>query len=88
LYEATLPSLPDVYRRDRGVALGRLASAYAASGEPEPAAVIASEALGIGREVGSERTLGLVRGVGKTLAGYQQLPAVSEFVRELAEEPW
>jgi tetratricopeptide (TPR) repeat protein len=87
LYEATLPSLPDVYRRDRGVALGRLASAYAASGEPEPAAVIASEALGIGREVGSERTLGLVRGVGKTLAGYQQVPAVSEFVRELAAEP-
>lgn len=84
LYETTLPGLPHVYRRDRGVALGRLASAYAASGEPEPAATIATEALGIGQEVGSERTLGLVRAVGKTLSGYRQLPAVSQFIRELA----
>lgn len=87
LYEATLPGLPDVYRRDRGVALGRLASAYAASGEPEPAATIATEALSIGQEVGSQRTLGLVRAVSKTLSGYRQLPAVSEFMHELAAEP-
>lgn len=87
LYEATLPGLPDVYRRDRGVALGRLASAYAASGEPEPAATIATEALGIGQEVGSQRTLGLVRAVSKTLSGYRQLPAVSQFMHELAAEP-
>ena len=87
LYEATLPGLPDVYRRDRGVALGRLASAYAASGEPEPAATLASEALSIGQEVGSQRTLGLVRAVSKTLSGYRQLPAVSQFMHELAAEP-
>ncbi|MFC5260930.1 helix-turn-helix transcriptional regulator [Kribbella qitaiheensis] len=87
LYEATLPGLPDVYRRDRGVALGRLASAYAVSGEPEPAAMKATEALSIGQEVGSERTLRLVRAVSKTLSGYRQLPAVSQFMRELAAEP-
>jgi transcriptional regulator with XRE-family HTH domain len=87
LYEATLPALPDVYRRDRGVALGRLASAYAASGEPESAATIATEALNIGREVGSQRTLGLVRAVSKSLSRYRQLPAVSQFMRELAAEP-
>jgi hypothetical protein len=87
LYEATLPGLPDVYRRDRGVALGRLASAYAASGEPEPAATVATEALSIGQEVGSQRTLGLVRAVSKTLSGYRQLPAVSLFIDELAAEP-
>jgi transcriptional regulator with XRE-family HTH domain len=87
LYEATLPGLPDVYRRDRGVALGRLASAYAASGEPEPAAVTATEALNIGQEVGSERTLGMVRALGKALSGYRKLPAVSQFMRELAVDP-
>ena len=87
LYEATLPGVPDVYRRDRGVALGRLASAYAASGEPEPAATIATEALSIGQEVGSQRTLGVVGAVGKALSGYRQLPAVSQFMRELAAVP-
>lgn len=86
LYEATLPGLPDVYRRDRGVALGRLASAYAASGEPEAAARTATEALDIGQEVGSARTLGVVRAVGKTLSGHWKLPAVAHFMGELATE--
>jgi transcriptional regulator with XRE-family HTH domain len=86
LYEATLPALPDVYRRDRGIALGRLASAYAASGEPEAAAKTATDALSIGQEVGSARTLGVVRAVGRTLGTHRRLPAVAQLMRELVTE--
>jgi hypothetical protein len=86
VYEATLPGLPDVYRRDRGIALGRLASAYAASGEPEAAAKTATDALSIGQEVGSARTLGVVRAVGKTLDRHRELPAVAQLMRELVTE--
>ena len=87
LYEATLPGLPEVYRRDRGIALGRLASAYTATGEPEVAAQTATEALAIGQEVGSARTLGVVRAVGERLGTHRRLPAVAHLMRELAMEP-
>jgi hypothetical protein len=33
LYESTVPQVPTVYRRDRGMALGRLARAYSVVGE-------------------------------------------------------
>jgi transcriptional regulator with XRE-family HTH domain len=86
LYEATLPGVPDVYRRDRGVALGRLARAYAANGQPDAAASTATEALTIGKEVGSARTLGVVRSVGTALSGHRKLPSVAQFMRELVME--
>jgi hypothetical protein len=86
LYETTLPGVPDVYRRDRGVALGGLASAYAAHGQPEAAARTATEALTIGKEVGSARTLGVVRAIGTALNAHRKLPSVAQFMRELVME--
>lgn len=68
LYETTIPELPPVYRRDRGVALGRLAAAYAAADEPERAAQVAGEALAIARSAGSARTLNDVVAVGQALS--------------------
>ena len=51
------------------------------------AAQTATEALAIGQEAGSARTLGVVRAVGKRLGTHRQLPAVAHLMRELAMEP-
>lgn len=84
LYEATLPSLPTVYRRDRGVALGRFARAQLAAGQPEPGAEAASDALHIALDVGSQRTVRQVQAVGALLKAHRQLPPVAQLLDELA----
>jgi hypothetical protein len=84
LYEATIPELPSVYRRDRGVALGRLAAAYSAAGEPERAAEVASEAFAIAQSAGSTRTVDDVIAVGQGLRRHRQLPTVARFLDELS----
>jgi transcriptional regulator with XRE-family HTH domain len=84
LYETTMPLLPTVYRRDRGKALGRLASAYVAIDEPEQAARVASEALDIAESVGSARTLAEIHAVGKQLTSDRQLAPVADLLDELA----
>jgi tetratricopeptide (TPR) repeat protein len=84
LYEATLPTLPIVYRRDRGVALSRYARAQLAAGQPEAAAAWASDALHIAVDVGSRRTVCQVQAVGELLGAYRQLPAVAQLLDELA----
>lgn len=84
LYETTIPLLPTVYRRDRGKALGRLASAYVAIDEPEQAARVASEALDIAESVGSARTLAEIHAVGEQLASDRQLAPVADLLDELA----
>lgn len=86
LYEATIPELPPVYRRDRGVALGRLAAAYGAADEPERAAEIASEAFAIAQSAGSTRTLNDVVAVGQGLRRHRQLPTVARFLHELSPD--
>jgi tetratricopeptide (TPR) repeat protein len=83
LYEATMPQVPAVYRRDRGAALGRLATAYTAVGEPEKAARAAREALHIGESAGSTRTLHEVHKVGKELTSHRRLPDVAQLLDEL-----
>jgi hypothetical protein len=52
-----LASLPTIHRRDRGVYLARLASAYAASGEREQAAATTRRALEVAHATGSRRIL-------------------------------
>jgi DNA-binding XRE family transcriptional regulator len=84
LFETNLPEVPSVYRRDRGVALGRLASAYVLASEPEQAAHVATEALEIARSAGSARTVHQVRAVGRRLIGHRQLAPVAEFLAELS----
>lgn len=87
VYEATLPALPSVYRRDRGVGLGRCAMAHLASGQPEQAAGVAREALQIAIDVGSQRTLRQVRAVGRQFTPHRNLELVDQLLDELATVP-
>ena len=83
LYEATIPELPSVYRRDRGVALSGLAAAYGAIDEPEQAAQVATEALAIAHSAGSARTINSLAAVGRGLRRHRALPAVTQFLDAL-----
>jgi tetratricopeptide (TPR) repeat protein len=83
LFEEALPEVPNVYRRDRGWALCRLASAHAQANQPEQAARVAVEALEIARSAGSARTVHQVRAVGHHLVGHRRLAPVAELLTEL-----
>ncbi|WP_436760468.1 hypothetical protein [Streptosporangium sp. V21-05] len=83
-YEAALPVLPPVYRRDRGMALAGMAAAYAATGEPEQAVTVAEEALEIARSAGSTRILNVVKSVDRSLKSHHTLPAVTRFQAALS----
>lgn len=83
LYDRVLPTLPAVYRRDRGIALGRFALASATAGEPERAAHLAGEALDIARSSGSARTENELRAVANALTRYDTLPSVAAFRAKL-----
>jgi tetratricopeptide (TPR) repeat protein len=87
VYETTLPALPSVYRRDRGVGLGRCALAHLAAGQPEQAAGVAREALQIALDVGSQRTLSQVQAIGRRLTTHRGLESVSQRLDELAMVP-
>jgi tetratricopeptide (TPR) repeat protein len=78
-------SLPAVYRRDRGVALSALATAFAAMGEHVEAADTATRALGVARAVGSERIVSMVIPVASSLAPFRRLQAVARLRAALAE---
>jgi tetratricopeptide (TPR) repeat protein len=84
LYEAVLPGLPAVYRRDRGGALSRFAMACTAVGEPERAADLADEALDIAHSSGSTRTKLELRSVATALAPHDAIPAVGAFRARMA----
>ncbi|MGQ0773861.1 MAG: hypothetical protein ACT4NY_05505 [Pseudonocardiales bacterium] len=83
LYAATIPELPVVYRRDRGMDLSRFAVAYVDTGEPEQAARVAAEALSIAQSTGSTRTFNQVVMVARRLMEHQKLPPVAQFLDEL-----
>jgi hypothetical protein len=85
LYDRVLPNVPAVYRRDRGMALGRLASAHMAANQPEQAASVAREALAIAQSAGSTRTLSEVASVGQRLRSHQHLPVVAQLLDELIQ---
>lgn len=78
-------ALPTVYRRDRGVALSALATAFAATGEPEQAATTATQALSVARDAGSERIISTVLPVAASLAPHRRLQAVTRLNEALAE---
>ena len=80
-------SLPPVYRRDRGVALSALAAAFAAIGEPAEAAEVATQALGVAHDSGSERIVNMVIPVATALAPYRGIDAVAQLRAALAETP-
>ncbi|UQS26073.1 helix-turn-helix domain-containing protein [Amycolatopsis thermalba] len=84
VFDRTLPTLPAVYRRDRGVALSRFAVAYAAVDEVEQAASVAREALGIARSAGSVRTEREIQVVGQRLHRHQRVAEVAHLLDDLA----
>ena len=83
--DSAIRSLPPVYRRDRGVALSALATAFAAIGEPGEAATAAMQALGVARDAGSERIVSMVIPVATALAPYRGINAVAQLREALAE---
>jgi tetratricopeptide (TPR) repeat protein len=85
--DSAIRSLPPVYRRDRGVALSALATAFAAIGEPGQAAAAAMQALGVARDAGSERIIGMVIPAATALAPYRSMDTVAQLREALAESP-
>jgi tetratricopeptide (TPR) repeat protein len=83
-YELALNDLPAAYHRDRGHGLAQFGSALVAANEPEHAASVTREALGIARGCGSGRTMHHIRTVGNSLRPHAELPAVAQLLDELA----
>ncbi|GAA1272914.1 hypothetical protein GCM10009609_40010 [Pseudonocardia aurantiaca] len=83
LFEAVIPTLPAVYRRDRGVAHGRLAYAYMCAGQVEGAAESGRDALAIARSSGSMRTEQAVAKLGRQLVRHRRLAPVALLLDEL-----
>ncbi|MGC1735367.1 MAG: hypothetical protein WA731_22405 [Pseudonocardiaceae bacterium] len=83
-YELALTDLPAAYHRDRGHGLAQFGSALVAANEPEHAAGVTREALGIAWGCGSGRTMQHVRAVGASLKPHAALPAVTRLLDELA----
>ena len=83
LFEDSLATLPSVHRRDRGVYLARLASAYALSGSPETSARKGWEALTVAQATGSRRITTELDQLGSRLTRWQSMPAVGQLLKEL-----
>jgi DNA-binding XRE family transcriptional regulator len=86
-YETSLPHLPAVYRRDRGMACSRFAKAYLAAGEPEAAAEMGQQALAVARSAGSGRTENDIRQLAEGLEPHRNTHQVEYFFAELAMAP-
>ena len=71
-----MDALPAVYRRDRGVALGCQAAAFAAVGRPAEAATAGMTALGIARDCGSGRIIRMMLPLRSALASYADVEEV------------
>ncbi len=87
LYELVLPTLPPVYRCDRGVACSRFAQAQVNAGQFEASADMAIEALAIARSSGSVRTEHEVAVVGRLLNDHRQLEPVQQLLLDLSNSP-
>ena len=85
--DVALRSLPPAYRRDRGVALGYQAAAFAAGGEPAGAAASAMQALEIARGSGSGRVLSMIVLVAARLAPHGRMEEVARLQSAVAETP-
>ncbi len=83
--ETAAESLPAVYRRDRGVAFGSQAIAFAAMGEPAEAARAGMSALEIARDSGSRRILRAIMPLSAALAPHSELDDVAVFRAALAD---
>jgi hypothetical protein len=83
LFEDSLATLPSVHRRDRGVYLARLASAYALCGSPDISVRKAWEALTVARATGSRRITTELGQLRTRLAPWESKPKVGQLLKEL-----
>jgi hypothetical protein len=83
LFEHSLARLPSVHRRDRGVYLARLASAYALSGSPDLSVRNGWEAVSVAQATGSRRITTELGQLRARLAPWERTPQVGQLVKEL-----
>jgi transcriptional regulator with XRE-family HTH domain len=83
LFDDSLATLPSVHRRDRGVYLARLASAYALSGSPDISVRKGWEALTVAQATGSRRITTELSQLGSRLAPWESMPEVGQLLKEL-----
>jgi transcriptional regulator with XRE-family HTH domain len=83
LFEDSLARLPSVHRRDRGVYLARLASAYALSGSPDTSVPKGWEALTVAQATGSRRITIELGQLGSRLTRWESMPEVAQLLKEL-----
>ena len=83
LFEDSLARLPSVHRRDRGVYLARLASAYALSGSPDVSVRKGWEAFTVAQATGSRRITTELGQLRTRLAPWESTPQVGQLVKEL-----
>jgi hypothetical protein len=73
----------DEQTRDRALCLARLATAYADTGEPEPACVIAEDLISIADGLASARVAGQVAELRESLAAWRCDPVVADLLHRL-----
>jgi transcriptional regulator with XRE-family HTH domain len=83
LFEDSLARLPSVHRRDRGVYLARLASAYALSGSPDTSVPKGWEAWTVAQATGSRRITTELGQLGSRLTRWESMPEVRRLLKEL-----
>jgi transcriptional regulator with XRE-family HTH domain/tetratricopeptide (TPR) repeat protein len=83
LFEDSLATLPSIHRRDSGVYLARLASAYALSGSPELSVRKGWQALTVAHATGSRRITTELGQLGTRLALWDSMPEVDRLLKEL-----
>jgi transcriptional regulator with XRE-family HTH domain len=83
LFEDSLATLPSVHRRDRGVYLARLASAYALGGSPDTSVGKGWEAWTVAQATGSRRITTELDQLGSRLTRWESMPQVSQLLKEL-----
>jgi hypothetical protein len=83
LLEDSLARLPSVHRRDRGVYLARLASAYALTGSPDTSVPKGWEAWTVAQATGSRRITTELGQLGSRLTRWESMPEVSQLLKEL-----
>ena len=83
LFEDSLARLPSIHRRDRGVYLSRLASAYALSDSPDTSVPKVWEAWTVVQATGSQRITTELSQLGSRLTRWQSMPEVAQLLKEL-----
>ena len=83
LFHDSLARLSSVHRRDRGVYLARLGSAYALSGSPDISVRKGWEALTVAQATGSQRIITELGQLRTRLAPWESTPQVGQLVKEL-----